>query len=107
MSLYPEAVAPLLAALLDLRDNGPITRADGICQHIDSYMQQHHADKQLRDAVRYMRHHLMETWPDSSGDSYFPVNGYEEYFHCNADKWQNPRRLQLLNWMIAQLEAKP
>ena len=107
--LYPDAVAPLLAALHTLRDNGPTIRADGICPHIYSYMQQHHRDnKQLREAVRCMQHHLMETWPDSSGDSSFPVDSYKEYFSIStADKWQNPRRLQLLNWMIAQLEAKP
>ena len=107
MSLYPEAVAPLLAALRTLRDNGPAIPADGICPHTDSYMHHNYADdKQLRDAVRRLRHHLMETWPDSSGDSSFPVDGYEEYF-SHADKWSNPRRTQLLNWMIAQLEVQP
>lgn len=104
MSLYPEAVAPLLAALINLRDAGPAVRADGICPHIDSYMR--HDAKPLQLAVRRLQHHLMETWPDSSGDSHFPVDGYEEYF-SHADKWSNPRRLQLLNWMIAQLEVKP
>ena len=109
MSLYPEAVAPLLAALIDLRDAGPTVHADGICPHIDSYMRHNYAndDKQpLHLAVRRLRHHLMETWPDSSGDSSFPVDGYEEYF-SHADKWSNPRRTQLLNWMIAQLEVQP
>ena len=107
MSLYPTAVAPLLAALIDLRDKGPIIRADGICPHIDSYMHHnYHDDKPLRLAVNRLRHHLMETWPDSSGDSSFPVDGYEEYF-SHADKWSNPRRLALLNWMIAQLEVQP
>ena len=106
MSLYPEAVPTLLAALIDLRDAGPTIRANGICPHIDSYMR--HDAKPLQHAVRLLRHHLMETWPDSSGDSYFPVDSYKEYFSFSTtDKWQNPRRLQLLNWMIAQLEAKP
>ena len=105
MSLYPAAVAPLLAALINLRDAGPLIPANGICPHIDSYTQ--HEDKHIRDAVRRLQHHLMETWPDSSGDSHFPVDGYEEYFSIHADKWQNPRRLQLLNWMIAQLEVQP
>lgn len=100
---YPEAVAPLLAALIDLRDAGPTIPADGICPHIDSYVRRHYA-KPLQHAVRLLRHHLMETWPDSSGDSSFPVDGYEEYF-SHADKWSNPRRLALLNWMIAQLEG--
>lgn len=103
MSLYPDAVAPLLAALINVRDNGPASPADGICPHIDSYAR--HYAKPLRYDIRRLRHHLMETWPDSSGDSHFPVDGYEEYFAiAHTDKWSNPRRLQLLNWMIAQLE---
>lgn len=102
MSLYPEAVPTLLAALIDLRDAGPAVPDNGICPHIDSYTQ--HYAKPLRLAVNRLRHHLMETWPDSSGDSHFPVDGYEEYF-SHADKWSNPRRLALLNWMIAQLEG--
>ena len=103
MSLYPTAVTPLLAALINLRDAGPAIAADGICPHIDSYVLAHYPN--CKHAVRNLQHHLMETWPDSSGDSSFPVDGYEEYFSISADKWSNQRRLQLLNWMIAQLEG--
>lgn len=106
--LYHDAVAPLLAALINLRDLGPTIPADGICPNTRSYIHRnYHENKPLHEAVRLLQHHLMETWPDSSGDSCFPVDGYEEYFVSCADKWQNPRRLQLLTWMIAQLEAKP
>ena len=105
--LYPDAVAPLLAALHTLRDNGPTIRADGICPHIDSYMHRNclHDAESLHYDVSRMQHHLMETWPDSSGDSSFPVDSYREYFSISTtDKWSNPRRLQLLNWMIGQLQ---
>ena len=108
MSIHPEAVTPLLAALIYLRDNGPIIPADGLCTNINSYIRCNYPDdKQLREAIRQLHRHLMTTWPDSSGDNSFPVDGYEEYFIICADKWSNPRRLQLLNWMIAQLEVKP
>lgn len=100
MSLYPEA---LLAALIYLQRNGPAT-SDGICAHIDSYLAEHSSRLVQVEASR-LRHNLMETWPDSCGDSAFPVEGYAEYHSCH-DKWQNPRRWQLLNWMITQLEAQ-
>lgn len=101
---YPTAsTAPLLAALINLRDAGPAVPANGICPHIYSYVLTHYPN--YKHAVRNLQHHLMETWPDSSGDSHFPVDGYEEYFSISADKWSNPRRIALLHWMIAQLEG--
>lgn len=48
---------------------------------------------------------LMQQWPASSGHRYYPVAGREE-FDEPTDLWENPLRVELLNWCIEQLESQ-
>lgn len=46
---------------------------------------------------------LFERWPWSSGCPTYPVGGHEEY-SGNRNRWANPRRVELLDWLIAETD---
>lgn len=49
---------------------------------------------------------LIVTWPDRASDNRFPVEGCLFEYAANDNKWQNTRRVALLDWLITQLEAQ-
>jgi len=75
----------------------------GLCQNI--IMQQKPGSGTMIKAAK-----LMDAWPKKhagAADGYH-VDGYDEYSFCriNGGFWENPRRLELLDWMIEQLERE-
>jgi len=91
----------LLEILKDLRDN-PSRRKEwcGICSNV-----RQHPGNEKDEASLYISW-LTRKWPDAGEDWQYPVGGVKEYSLERAKDtiWQNPRRLALLDWMIAELE---
>jgi hypothetical protein len=84
----------LLEALRKIRDEGAEYRDFGICGNVSS--------KELDSALDS----LMRDWPQAGGSFLFPVSGGPSYVY-ERDRgllWVNPRRIELLNWMITSLE---
>lgn len=103
--------ARLLEALINLRDNGPTDRTQGICENVDCYW--HHT---WGNSVAY---HLVPVvakgWPKHSGVHDYPIpstnkrfNHAERYFDLGGNKWvgkQGELRTELINYMIQELEG--
>jgi len=91
----------LLEILKDLRDHPDSRRKGyGICTNV-----RHHPGNEKDEASLYISW-LTRKWPNAGEDWQYPVGGVEEYaYEANTYTiWQNPRRLALLDWMIAELE---
>lgn len=94
----------LLDILLHLAQHGPRDPGQGICLNAD-----HLAKEQTADGSRTMQcilYELMARWPDSlDPDGAYPVEGSPAaYFQAGSNKWQDHRRLALLNWLIEELQ---
>lgn len=89
----------LLEALRKIRDEGPVGRAAGICSSV--YVLTQH-DRVVENAMD----DLAMSWPGVYPSLAFPVDGSDNYYADRAKGalWANPRRIELLNWMIVQLE---
>lgn len=90
----------LLEALRHIKLHGPKYTNRGICCNV--YVQDH--SDSLQDELQ----ELIARWPDKtpSGCDLFPIEGSHLAYHRTINKWQNPRRLALLDWLIAQLEEQ-
>lgn len=103
----------LLEALKSLREAAPILASGqhvvicgtiiypfiGIC-HSASNLTDTSEDNALLQS-------LIKRWPGGvPGNPAYPVGGHYEYTKEAANKtiWANPRRTELLNWMIHELE---
>jgi len=77
----------------------------GICGNVIMQMGNAYSKKTTKHIQK-----LRAAWPlNETGGCYYPVGGYYEYMadQSNRTMWQNPRRIQLLQWMIEQTEYKP
>lgn len=102
-----EAKRLLLAALTDIRDNGPSSLKDGICRNARNVIEKMAPSTKTRaDAICTMST-MMVQWPNNAASDMFPVEGnvtdYLRDIHENI-LWENPRRHELLNWLIKELE---
>lgn len=90
----------LLEALRHIRTNGPKRTNSGICCNV--YVQDH--SDSLQDELK----ELIARWPDKTQSGYdqFPIEGSPSAYNRTINKWRNPRRLALLDWLIAQLEQE-
>ena len=95
----------LIDALKRIKTDGPVHADVGICVNVAKTVSWCAAD-QLKP--------LLAKWPhvytDEGGYAWgeYPVGGYTEYTIGKIDGtlWDNPRRWQLLDWLIEQLEAE-
>ena len=88
----------LLEALHRIRAHGPADPWTGICGNVARVCGYGSTAAQQLEA-------LIATWPDRASDDRFPVEGSLFEYLADDNKWQNPRRLALLDWLIAQLEG--
>ena len=90
----------LLEALRNIRTCGPKYTGRGICCNV--YVQDH------SDSLQDKLQELIARWPDKTPSDYdlFPIEGSSLSYHRTINKWQNPRRLALLDWLIAELEQE-
>lgn len=96
------AMKDLRAAVPELQVGGcaPFFQSAGICFNVLCQLP-------VDDCLDEM-YALMERWPGASDDEDFPVGGDCEYYQEVEDGtlWQNPARLELLDWLIDQLEGE-
>lgn len=115
----------ILAALVQLRDQ-PATRIKGmgICGNVEEIVEMSVLPASMvktlptkernlvvvdvNSATYEELEHMIRQWPalNESFDVSYPVGGEDEYeAEVEAETlWQNPRRLELLNWLIAHAE---
>lgn len=93
----------LLDTLRHIRDVGAPVRNEGICVNVsrltrDLLKTNYHLHKALDS--------LIDEWPNKYSSWGYPVGGVAEYNRelINGTIWCNPRRIELLNWLITQLE---
>ena len=106
-----EAKRLLLAALADIRDNGPSSLKDGICRNAINVIEKMAPSTKTRADAIYTMSTMMVQWPNNAGrrcsGQTTPVEGnvtdYLRDIHENI-LWENPRRHELLNWLIKELE---
>ena len=91
----------LLTALRRIKTEGPANTRHGICGNV------HLLD--ASDSLQEQLQALVATWPDkaSSGLDLYPIEGsHSSFVAAGSYKWQNPRRIALLDWVIAKLEQE-
>lgn len=95
----------LLIVLRKLRDEGIADESAGLCANI--------ANTRTASGPQYnLTTHFLSIanlWPLKVVDAGFPVNGSQEFAQAKltGTLWNNPRRHELLHWMIMYLENYP
>lgn len=92
-----------LEALKKIRDDGPVCDYVGICGNIEEL---------TKETMPYALKELMVEWPANAAKLYslrqnYPVEGTEDEYELSAEAgtlWENPRRHELLDWLIKELE---
>lgn len=95
----------LLTVLRKIRDEGVIASNTGLCFNL--YLAAHRAGVKVLIFNTFQS--ICSQWPLNSGSVKFPVGGEKEFVQaCIANTlWNNPRRHELLHWMIMHLENFP
>ena len=96
----------LLETLIRLRDNGPIAPHYGICWNASQLSGNDSFERRICG--------LAEDWPGSAGSHSFPVEGCAGRYSSDEgrnNRWNRShpygrRRYALLDWLIADLEAR-
>lgn len=109
------SVAPILA---EHKSPAGFSYAGGICRNVEQFIDwelwndRPYLDPQGRyiveRGIRRELEQLMALWPKYSGSWCYPVGGLEE-FDIEEHKgtlWNNPKRIELLDWCIERLEAE-
>lgn len=108
----------LLEALLELERrvndpeyNQPMINSSGICGHVWNIVDATYQDYtgECDDYLEF----LISEWPGthfkSNGwrDLAYPVDGSDEFYENihTPEMWKNPRRRELLSWLIARLQG--
>lgn len=91
----------LLEALRRIKAEGPRNTRHGICGNA------HLLDDS--DSLQLLLQALIAIWPDKapSGLDLYPIEGsHTSFVAAGSNKWQNPSRIALLDWLIAKLEQE-
>ena len=92
-----------LEALKKIRDYGPVCDCVGICGNVE---------KLTEESMPYELKELMVEWPGNAAKLYslrqnYPVEGTGDGYEADSEAgtlWDNPRRHELLDWLIKELE---
>lgn len=97
--------AELLKILKRIRDEGPQLPHCGICGNVNTMA----ADETDEMALLRELDKTIRKWPAAcKGEDSFPVEGESLQFFKDSSHlilWQNPRRHELLDWLIKELEC--
>ena len=80
----------------------PIRLDQGICGNLRTLV----GDEKWKETSLHLRG-LMDRWPETSGDRFYPVEGSAAKYLSSARHrtlWDNPRRIALLDWLIGEYE---
>ena len=92
-----------LEALKKIRDDGPVRDYVGICENVEDLTE---------ETLPYELKELMVGWPANAAKLHslrqnYPVEGSRDGYEAGAEAgtlWENPRRHELLDWLIKELE---
>jgi len=92
-----------LEALKKIRDDGPVRDYVGICGNVEDLTE---------ETMPYELRELMAEWPANAAKLHslrqkYPVEGAGGGYDAGVEAgtlWQNPRRHELLDWLIKELE---
>ena len=114
MPQYNQSISPslnLINALIHLKEQGPWLPNHGICTNIYDFIDKE--EIKCRETCLNDLDKAIEKWPSAYSFedceiSDFPVGGMEEYHREAAlgALWQNPRRLELLDFIIDYLNTE-
>lgn len=91
----------LLEDLITIRDKGRLVSV-GICGNVKLLMD----DQDFEQADEVMDDLILE-WKQPHDNPVYPIGGADVYYREKEQLrlWENPRRWELLHFMIAKLEA--
>lgn len=94
----------ILEALRKIRDEGPKDRGAGICANVLVHTACVETPYSIH-AVDYRLQAMFAEWPSFVTELH-PVDGGREYTwgRYNGTLWNNPRRHELLHWLISYME---
>ena len=107
MPQYNHSISPslnLINALIHLKEQGPWAPRNGICTNIHMFLEQAEFLERRLPTIEFKA--SVKAWPKAVGDEEdYPVGGADEYIAEKriATVWQNPRRLELLDFIIDYL----
>ena len=92
-----------LEALKKIRDDGPVRDYVGICGNVEEL---------TKETMPYELKELMVEWPANAAKLHslrqnYPVEGTGDGYEADSEAgtlWDNPRRHELLDWLIKELE---
>lgn len=104
----------LLKALKQVREDAG-KGTSGICGEVFKWLKEYCMDEERHSVIEATMRELqamMNKWPGGGRrlDDRYPVegSGYKYTIALIEQKlWSNPRRLDLLNWLIKELENEP
>lgn len=107
--LLLEALKALHDVLPELRkgkDNGCFYACNGICSNVDDYLFAVY-DGEVCGIACVRLPDIIARWPDMGAfNCIYPVGGHAEFEEerWSGAVWKNPRRIELLEWLIEELE---
>ena len=94
----------ILEALLSIDINNPPVEKAGICEYVLDYICNGPDEKGDTTETLYNRlSEVFQKWPLARSNTSYPVEGVgSEFWRAVAQHtlWQNPRRIELLQWAI-------
>ena len=117
MPHYNLTISPtlnLINALIHLKEHGPWVKNHGICINVwcfadESNLRESPKYQLYRDDITFAMERAIHKWPNKHElHDFHPVGGASEYTEAvkNGTVWQNPRRLELLDFIIDYLNTK-
>lgn len=101
----------LLSALEYTRmrvEAGDAPQGVGICSAVYSRLMDLGTEADVRSLVLAAMRELFKDWPDKGADDYYPIGGPDQFWNEVRARtaWDNPRRVCLLYWMIAEIKRR-
>jgi hypothetical protein len=100
-----ELDALILKGLKRFRERGPICPRVGICKNIEFFVADagyFHWENDIDERL----YALLGKWPESTTPA-FPIEGsWAAYSREYGKHWENPKRMELVHWLIDYLEKK-
>jgi hypothetical protein len=105
MDLFKEI---LHQALVHVKNDPNKMKNYGICGHVNMYMSHTKEYRCVRHSVNALLDRYINRWPvklDGAEHGLSPIPNYWE--ECaERTLWDNPKRLELLDWLIEQTEGR-
>lgn len=97
----------ILEALVEIKKHGPVDENHAICGNVYEILFDSVGRVQWGELTEVL-FEAFRKWNGYSGDQYFPVGGEAEFSseRGNSSYWKNPKRLDLLHFLIDYFEKE-